>query len=340
MSPIYRTWHCCSAATYTCILLTNTHCPATAGKAGIDYAHPPEVLVSAFGPVEPRKLKRKYLPVKTLDHKPPLSHSEFLVVVNLIKAAISQGVHPRLNRAGTSGSYFAKVSSGRTVGIMKPANEDPYGSLNPKWSKWFHRHFLSPFFGFGRACLVPNFSYLSEAGASLLSDRLELYIVPPTELVSLSSPAFYYDWIDRRAYKQRKRPLPEKIGSLQLFLDGYKDVSDFLKKHPWPGRAARDTLELYGSPSGRRKKRRNWTRTCRLLCGRAGIDDEDSGAEEDEDDTGYGRSPRLSAEVTLDGTEPEPFHWTPELMDGFRLELEKLVILDVLMRNTDRGLDK
>jgi hypothetical protein len=226
------------------------------------------------------------------------------------------------------------------VGIFKPANEEPYASLNPKWSKWVHRHFLSPFFGFGRACLVPNFSYLSEAGASLLSDRLEVYIVPPTELVSLSSPAFYYDWADRRAYKQKKRPLPEKIGSLQLFLDGYKDASEFLKEHPWPGRATRDTLELYGVPRSRQRRRRNWTRTCKMLCGRAGVDDEDSDAEEGEDDTGYGRSPRLSAEDTLEGIEPELFQWTPELMDDFRLELEKLVILDMLMRNTDRGLDK
>ena len=77
-----------------------------------------------------------------------------------------------------------------------------------------------------------------------------------------------------------------------------------------------------------------------MLCGRAGVDDEDSDAEEEEDDTTYAQSPRLSAEDTLEGTEPQPFQWTQELMDDFRLELEKLVILDVLMRNTDRGLDK
>lgn len=69
--------------------------------------------------------------------------------------------------------------------------------------KWIHRQFrwIIPF---GRACLIPNlrfgfippfqtillnfYSYISEAAASLLDRRLELYIVPPTYLVSLSSP--------------------------------------------------------------------------------------------------------------------------------------------------------
>jgi hypothetical protein len=199
-----------------------------------------------------------------------------------------------------------------------------------------HRNLLSPFFGFGRACLVPNFSYLSEAGASLLSDRLELYIVPHTSLVSLSSPAFYYDWLDRRAYKHKKRPLPDKIGSFQLFLDGFKDASDFLRQNPWPGRAARDTLDLNGdSGRARRKKRRNWTRKCRLLCGTAGVDDDESDDEEGQDEEGDGTDiEEASAKVS------PPFQWTEEFMKDFRLELEKLVILDVLMRNTDRGLDK
>lgn len=77
--------------------------------------------------------------------------------------------------------------------------------LTPKTTKWIHRQFrwIIPF---GRACLIPNLrwiilvvlllkiyswyytSYISEAAASLLDDRLSLHIVPPTQLVSLSSP--------------------------------------------------------------------------------------------------------------------------------------------------------
>lgn len=80
-------------------------------------------------------------------------------------------------------------------------------------------------------------SYISEAAASLLDRRLELYIVPRTGLVPLSSQvcsvafpnqdqwtkshqAFFYDWIDRTAFKKGK-PLPDKIGSLQCFLNGF-----------------------------------------------------------------------------------------------------------------------
>ena len=33
--------------------------------------------------------------------------------------------------------------------------------------------------------------------------------------------AFFYDWIDRTAYKKGK-PLPEKIGSMQCFMHGYQ----------------------------------------------------------------------------------------------------------------------
>lgn len=85
---------------------------------------------------------------------------------------------------------------------------------------------------------VGSSSYISEAAASLLDRRLDLYIVPPTYLVSLSSPvstflfpcgrlaypflsqAFFYDWLDRNAVKKGKA-LPEKIGSMQYFLNGY-----------------------------------------------------------------------------------------------------------------------
>ena len=82
-------------------------------------------------------------------------------------------------------------------------------------------------------------SYISEAAASLLDSRLNLHIVPKTQLVSFSSPvslhelhlslflnmnawkAFFYDWIDRTAYKNGK-PLPEKVGSMQCFMHGYQ----------------------------------------------------------------------------------------------------------------------
>jgi hypothetical protein len=65
----------------------------------------------------------------------------------------------------------------------------------------------------------PNFSY---GVASRLDERLGLGIVPKTELVSLSSPSFFYEWIQRNAYARNKKPLPDKIGSLQTFCAGFK----------------------------------------------------------------------------------------------------------------------
>lgn len=41
---------------------------------------------------------------------------------------------------------------------------------------------------FGRSCLVPNQGYLSEAGASIVDERLGLNIVPKTKVSALSSP--------------------------------------------------------------------------------------------------------------------------------------------------------
>ena len=40
---------------------------------------------------------------------------------------------------GSSGSYFVKKRDGKTVGVFKPKNEEPYGQLNPKWTKWMHK---------------------------------------------------------------------------------------------------------------------------------------------------------------------------------------------------------
>lgn len=274
---------------------------------------PYEIIASAYSPVEPARQRSSV--TRTLDHRPPCNVQQVDAIVEEVRAAIRHGVHPRLNKAGSSGSYFAKSVGGRTLAIYKPKDEEPYGPLNPKLTKWLQRHLLAPFIGFGRACLLPNFSYLSEAGASLLSERLGMYNVPHTSVQSLSSPAFYYDWIHRRAYKQNSRPLPEKDGSFQLFLDGYTDASVFLRKHPWPGRNARDTLDLDGSTRRRSRRRRSLASRLRLLCGAAGVDDDS----DDEDLVS-----RIPSGVTTPGEPEPPFVWTTELAHDFRLELVRL----------------
>lgn len=208
----------------------------------------------------------------------------------------------------------------------------PYGRLNPKLTKWLHRNFFSriivgpplprsarsltlPFSQpFGRACLIPQLSYLSESAASLLDRRLGTHIVPRTEVASLSSRAFFYDWIDiERA--GRKGRLPDKDGSFQVFLKGFTDASGFLRQHPYPGRPLSLALEAPERGRRRRKGGVSLFGPLRCLCGRAMAEDDEEDDFEEEDVTGS-------------------FRWTQELMESFREQLEQLVVLDYLIRNT------
>ncbi|KAJ3517217.1 hypothetical protein NLJ89_g658 [Agrocybe chaxingu] len=228
--------------------------------------------------------------VKTLDHKAPMTQTDFDAVVSSVKGAIHEGIHPKMITKGSSGSYFARAKvEGR----------------------------------------VQTVAYISEAAASLLDDRLDLHIVPPTQLVSLSSPAFFYDWLDRNAAKKGK-PLPEKIGSMQYFLHGFQDASDFLRKYPWPGRAISDTFDDSTHRHGNFSKR--FLGAMKIICGRTG----------DADDL-YDEADYEDERVLYDATEAaevqRPFYWGQQLQQSFREELEKLVILDYLMLNTDRGAD-
>lgn len=239
-----------------------------------------------------------------------LSPAQFDAVIDSVREAIHSGIQPRLVTKGSSGSYFALNRQHKVVGIFKPKNEEPYGQLNPKWTKWLHRNLFPCFFG--RSCLIPNLSYISEAAACLLDRRLQTNIVPPTDVVWLSSTSFNYDYFDRRAYANKSKALPEKQGSFQVFLEGFKDATEFLREHPWPDTTiAATSLDSHKTAWG----------SC---VGSTGVDAE------------------TISQVQNELTSPSPGRnqfWTDELMQGMREELEKLVILDYIMRNTDRGLD-
>lgn len=241
---------------------------------------------------------------------------QFDDIVESVRTAIEMGTHPKLISQGSSGSYFARNTHGKVVGVFKPKDEEPYASRNPKWTKWIHRN-LFPFF-FGRACLIPNLSYVSEAAAYVLDTQLRTNLVPYTDIVALSSKSFHYDFWDRRAFYRRKKPLPEKVGSFQVFLKGFKDANIFLKEHPWPDQHNTG----FSTASAPRRKKRRWAEECRP-----------SGPQSDYDEDEESRP------NTADQEQQRRVFWSDALQQSFREQLEKLVILDYIMRNTDRGLD-
>ncbi|KAK7427409.1 Phosphatidylinositol 4-kinase LSB6 [Neonectria magnoliae] len=248
-----------------------------------------------------------------------MTRPEFEDIVESVRTAIRQEVHPSMISQGSSGSYFARNPDGKIVGVFKPKDEEPYAAGNPKWNKWIHRNLFPCCFG--RACLIPNLSYVSEAAAYVLDCQLRTHLVPYTDVVYLSSKSFHYPFWDRRKFHRKKKPLPEKPGSFQVFLKGFKDANVFLREHPWPDQY----WSGFRANDGQRRKRRRWTESCRPS---SATSPDDAYASDDEQ--GGQDSPPLS---------PNHFAWTENLKESFREELEKLVILDYIMRNTDRGLD-
>uniref|UniRef100_A0A8C4PC37 Phosphatidylinositol 4-kinase type 2 n=1 Tax=Dromaius novaehollandiae TaxID=8790 RepID=A0A8C4PC37_DRONO len=169
-----------------------------------------------------------------------------------------RGIYPERISQGSSGSYFVKDPQGKIIGVFKPKNEEPYGQLNPKWTKWLQK--LCCPCCFGRDCLVLNQGYLSEAGASLVDQKLELNIVPRTKVVYLASETFNYSAIDRVKSRGKRLALekvpkvgqrfnriglPPKVGSFQLFVEGYKDADYWLRRfeaEPLPENTNRQLL--------------------------------------------------------------------------------------------------
>ncbi|KAJ3149022.1 phosphatidyl inositol kinase [Geranomyces variabilis] len=231
----------------------------------------------------------------------PLSSANFLEIIDEVREAIAEGVHPTLISQGSSGSYFCRNRAGEIVGVFKPKNEEPYGHLNPKWTKWIHKNMFPCCFG--RSCIIPNLGYISEAAASYIDRRLQLHVVPRTEVVYLASPTFYYSRKDWKAYT-RGGELPEKVGSFQVFLKGYKDATTFFRE-------GYESMRRSGSMS-QRPSTENFATA--------------------------GRS-QSQSQTQIPKDASNPYQWSERARKEFQWGFERLAILDYLIRNTDRGLD-
>lgn len=76
-----------------------------------------------------------------------MTKAQFDAVIETVRQAIRQEVHPSMISQGSSGSYFARNPDGKIVGVFKPKDEEPYAAGNPKWNKWIHRNLFPCFFG-------------------------------------------------------------------------------------------------------------------------------------------------------------------------------------------------
>ncbi|XP_013005447.1 phosphatidylinositol 4-kinase type 2-beta isoform X4 [Cavia porcellus] len=137
-----------------------------------------------------------------------LDDPEFAEIIAKAEQAIELGVFPERISQGSSGSYFVKDPKKKIIGVFKPKSEEPYGQLNPKWTKYVHKVCCPCCFG--RGCLLSNQGFLSEAGAYVVDKKLHLGIVPKTKVVWLVSETFNYNAIDRAKAKGKKYAL-EKV---------------------------------------------------------------------------------------------------------------------------------
>ncbi|CAH6718858.1 phosphatidylinositol 4-kinase Lsb6p [[Candida] jaroonii] len=238
--------------------------------------------------VDPYKIEYSILSNNNFDEPIPVipfkenhySLSDFNKLINQILRSIDKFPPQRISK-GSSGSYFVYMEDVNPfepviIGVFKPKSEEPYGPLSPKWQKWIHRTFF-PWF-FGRGCLLSNQGYISEASASYIDQMLLSFIVPYTDIIYLKSSSFYYGFWTRIS----SHPITWKIGSFQVFLNGYIGADEWFKVYPLS-------------------------------------------------DFDYLEDDYVSNE--------KDFKWSKRNLIQFQEELEKLVILDYLIRNTDRGLD-
>jgi hypothetical protein len=101
--------------------------------------------------------------------EPAMSKAEFDQIVKSVRVAISQGMHPSMITQGSSGSYFARNTDGKIVGVFKPKDEEPYAAGNPKWNKWIHRNLFPCFFGRAWYVLTCGCKFLRPTVLSLLA---------------------------------------------------------------------------------------------------------------------------------------------------------------------------
>ena len=98
-------------------------------------------------------------------------------------------------------------------------------------------------------------------------------------------------------------------------MHGFKDATEWLKEHPWPGLS-------YDDQPGRTHHLTRCITGVQLICGRAGATECDENDDEEENQ-------REDIESRLG----KDFRWTSSLKADFWEQLQRLIVLDFIMRS-------
>ncbi|GBP83052.1 Phosphatidylinositol 4-kinase type 2-beta [Eumeta japonica] len=255
---------------------------------------------------------------------------QFSELVWQAEVAIENGIFPERIYQGSSGSYFVKNPGGKIIGVFKPKDEEPYGRLNPKWTKWMHK--LCCPCCFGRSCLIPNQGYLSEAGASLVDSKLGLRIVPKTRRRRKA----WAVWATAHGLLvQEPRALIAKSNlygkSIELYVSLETTQVDSFIHLRLVVKLVSETFNYLRIDRERSRLKRAITEQFpNLRFNRMGLPPKVGSFQLFVE--GY-----KDADYWLRRFEQDP---PPEpVMRKFQLEFERLVVLDYMIRNTDRGND-
>ncbi|OUC48899.1 hypothetical protein D917_05883, partial [Trichinella nativa] len=146
--------------------------------------------------------------------------------------AVKNGFFPTRIEDSSFGSYLVLDEEKNRVGIFNPKDEEEYATRNPSRIGWLQKMFrlCCP----RRGCILANQAYLSEVGASIVDECLDLKIVPKTKVAYLASPTFNYSSAEKRKAEQQREHisgvnLPNKVGSLQCVVEGFQPCTFWLK---------------------------------------------------------------------------------------------------------------
>lgn len=86
-----------------------------------------EIVYSVFVPLEGLRPITDLSQVDQVetDDNSRLNKEKFDEIVESVRIAIGKGIDPLLITQGSSGSYFARNTDGKIVGVMKPKDEEP-----------------------------------------------------------------------------------------------------------------------------------------------------------------------------------------------------------------------